>query len=87
MRVEAVRRPGNGTTGMLYDLLRTSEPTAEVKAGFVVLPKRWVVEHTRAWTEGGRRTVIHHDRKLAVPAAWVGLAEARKLLNSLAYQV
>lgn len=85
MRVEVVRRPGNGTTGTLQDPARTSEPTAEINAGFVVLPKRWVVERTHAWTERWRRTVMHHDRKLAVSAAWVWLAEARMLLSRLAY--
>jgi len=30
--------------------------------------------------------VMHHDRKLAVSAAWVWLAEARMLLSRLAYQ-
>jgi putative transposase len=87
MRVEVVRRPGNSTTGTLHDPTRTSEPAAEINAGFVVLPKRWVVERTHAWTERWRRTVMHHDRKLAVSAAWVWLAEARMLLNRLAYQV
>lgn len=87
IRIEVVRRPGNGTTGTLHTPKQTSEPTAEIKAGFVVLPKRWVVERTHAWTERWRRTVMHHDRKLAVSAAWVWLAEARMLLNRLASQV
>jgi putative transposase len=87
IRVEVVRRPGNGATGTLHNPTQTSGPPAEIKAGFVVLPKRWVVERTHAWTERWRRTVMHHDRKLAVSAAWVWLAEARMLLNRLAYQV
>ncbi len=57
-----------------------------MNAGFMVLPMRWVVERTHAWTERWRRTVMHHDRKLAVSAAWVWLAEARMLLNRLTYQ-
>lgn len=52
----------------------------------MVLPKSWVVERTDAWTERWRRTVIDHDRKLAVSEAWVWLAETRLLLNGLAYQ-
>ena len=58
-----------------------------MNAGFVVLPKRRVVERTHAWTERRRRTVMHHDRKLDISAAWVWLAEARMLLNRLAYRV
>jgi putative transposase len=86
IRVQVVRRPGNSSTGTLHDPKQTPEPSAEINAGFVVLPKRWVVERTHAWTERWRRTIMHHDRKLAVSVAWVWLAEARMLLNRLAYQ-
>ena len=86
IRVEVVRRPGNRTTGTLHDPAQSPAPVAEANAGFVALPKRWVVERTHAWTERWRRTVMHHDRKLAVSTAWVWLAEARMLLNRLAYQ-
>jgi transposase len=85
--VDVVRHPGNGTTGTLHDPKQSPEKAAVINAGFMVLPKRWVVERTHAWTERWRRTVMHHDRKLAVSAAWVWLAEARMLLNRLAYQV
>lgn len=87
IRVEVVRRPGNGTIGTLHDPKTAPEQAAVVNAGFVILQKRWVVERTHAWTERWRRTVMHHDRKLDVSAAWVWLAEARMLLNRLAYQV
>jgi putative transposase len=83
--VEVVRRPGNRTTGTLHDPAQSAEPAPETNAGFVVLPKRWVVERTHAWTERWRRTIMHHDRKNAVSAAWVWLAEARMLLNRLTY--
>jgi putative transposase len=86
IRVEVVRHPGNGTTGTLHDPTRSPEQAAIVNTGFMVLPMRWVVERTHAWTERWRRTVMHHDRKLTVSAAWVWLAEARMLLNRLAYQ-
>ena len=86
IRVEVVRHPDNGTTGTLHDSRTAPEQAVAINAGFMVLPMRWVVERTHAWTERWRRTVIHHDRKLAVSAAWVWLAEARMLLNRLAYQ-
>jgi putative transposase len=87
IRVEVVRRLGNGTMGTLHDPKQAAMPAAEINAGFVVLPKRWVVERTHAWTERWRRTVMHHDRNLDISAAWVWLAEARMLLNRLAYRV
>jgi putative transposase len=87
IRVEVVRRPGNGRTGTLHDSKRATMSSAASNAGFLIQPKRWVVERTHAWTERWRRTVMHHDRKLDISAAWVWLAEARMLLNRLAYQV
>lgn len=87
IRVEVVRRPGNGTTGTLHNPAQAAMPAAEINAGFVVLPKRWVVERTHAWIERWRRTVMHHDRKLDISAAWVWLAEARILLNRFAYRI
>lgn len=86
IRVEVVRHPGNGTTGTLYNAAQRIAPAPEINKGFMVLPKRWVVERTHAWTERWRRTVMHHDRKLDISAAWVWLAEARMLLNRLTYR-
>lgn len=82
IRVEVVRRPGNRSTGTLHDPQQSlwQEPIR----GFVVLPKRWVVERTHAWNERWRRMVMHHDRKTSTSAAWVWLAEARILLSRLA---
>lgn len=56
IRVEVARRPGNGTTGPLHNAAQASVTAAQVKTGFVALPKRWVVERTHAWTERWRRT-------------------------------
>jgi transposase len=82
IRVEVVRRPGNRSTGTLHD---AQQPLwQEPIRGFVVLPKRWVVERTHAWNERWRRMVMHHDRKTSISTAWVWLAEARVLLNRLA---
>lgn len=86
IRVEVVRRPGNSTIGTLHDPKTAPEPAPVINAGFTVLPMRWVVERTHAWTERWHRTVMYHDRKLDVSAAWVWLAEARMLLSRLAYQ-
>jgi transposase len=86
IRVEVVRRPGNGTTGTLHNAAQGAVPAAEIDKGFVALPKRWVVERTHAWIERWRRTIMHHDRKLDISAAWVWLAEARMLLNRLTFK-
>lgn len=52
--------------------------------GFIVLPRRWVVERTHAWNKRWRRMVMHHDRKNSISTAWVWLAEAHILLSRLA---
>ena len=51
--------------------------------GFVVLPKRWVVERTHAWNECPRPLVMHHARLTSASEAWVWLTEARMLLRRL----
>ena len=73
-------KPTSHSIDALHNPKAVPEQAAVVNAVFVILPKRWVVERTHSWTERWRRTVIHHDRKLFVSAAWVWLAEARTLL-------
>lgn len=61
------------------------QPLWPTTGGFVVLPKRWVVERTHAWLERERRLVMHHDRPPRIAAAWVWLAQARMLLRRIAH--
>lgn len=56
---EVVRHPGDGNAYVFQDT-RSNQAPATVPRGFVVLPKRWVVERTHAWTERCRRLVMHH---------------------------
>jgi len=79
--VEVVRHPGNRNVGRwvqgqmpLFD---------DIPTGFVVLPKRWVVERTNAWNSRPRRMARDYDRSLAVSEAWIWLTEARLLLRRL----
>ena len=83
--VEVVRHPGNRNVGRWRtdqdDLFDPAPPR-----GFVVLPKRWVVERTHAWVERSRRLVMHHDRAPYIATNWVWLAEARMLARRLTSQ-
>jgi putative transposase len=81
IRVQVVRRPGNRSTGTLHHPQQPLWPA--LAAGFIVLPKRWVVERAHAWNERWRRMVMHHDRKTIGSTAWVWLAEVRILLARL----
>jgi transposase len=83
LAVEIVRHPGNRSTGTWNDAQQPLWPEA-VATGFVVLPKRWVVERTHAWNERARRLMAHHDRSNWAAVAWVWFAEARILATRLA---
>jgi putative transposase len=78
--VEVVRHPANRNVGRWHD---GQFPLWEVPKGFVVLPKRWVIERTNAWNDRPRRMNKDHDRNLAVSTAWIWLAEGRRLLRKL----
>lgn len=78
--VEIVRRPQNRNVGRWHE---GQLPLFRLDTGFVVLPKRWVIERTNAWNDRPRRMNKDHDRNLAVSAAWIWLAEGRRLLRRL----
>lgn len=80
--IEVVRHPGNRSVGRLVDgQLGLFEPPP---SGFVLLPRRWVIERTNSWNDKPRRLNKDHDRRIDVSAAWIWLTEARLLLRRLA---
>lgn len=80
IQVEVVRHPANRNVGRWH---QGQLPLWDTPTGFVVLPKRWVIERTNAWNDRPRRMNKDHDRNLAVSTAWVWLAEGRRLLRRL----
>ena len=80
--VEVVRRPG-----AVGEWDHPQMPLFAEAGGFVILPKRWVVERTHAWLERERRMVMHHDRSTKNATAWAWLAQSRMLLRRLAAHV
>lgn len=84
LTVEVVRHPAHGHGGSWCHAGQGQLFPVKANAnGFVVLPKRWVVERTHGWNERARRLIMHHDRLTHVSEAWVWLAEARLLLRRL----
>ena len=83
VQVQVIRGPNNRRTGKWHSAQGELFASAPAPSGFVVMPKRWVVERTHAWNERARRLIMHHDRLLDVSAAWVWLAEARMLARRL----
>lgn len=81
IEVEIVRHPAHRRATLWKD---PQLPLWSIPKGFVVLPKRWVIERTNAWNDRPRRMNKDHDRNLSVSTAWIWLTEARMLLRRLA---
>lgn len=52
--------------------------------GFVVLPKRWVVERTFAWLDKNRRMSKDYERYCRTSETFAHIAMTRLMLNRLA---
>jgi transposase len=79
--VQVVRHPANRNVGRWHQGQAPLFP--ETLTGFVVLPKRWIIERTNAWNDRPRRMNKDHDRNLAVSEGWIWLAESRRLLRRI----
>ena len=58
----------------------------EAKRGFVLLPRRWVVERTFAWLGRFRRLARDYERLGKTLEAWHWLAAVALLLGKAAFQ-
>jgi transposase len=52
--------------------------------GFVVLPRRWVVERTFAWLNRNRRLAKDFERSIASATTWLFLASVQMLARRIA---
>jgi transposase len=57
---------------------------SDIAKGFVVLPKRWVVERTLAWISRNRRLSRDFERYARTVTAFIRLAMIRIMLRRLA---
>jgi putative transposase len=57
---------------------------ADEAQGFVVLPKRWIVERTLAWLSRYRRLSKDYEERSASSEAWIRLAMIHLMLRRLA---
>jgi transposase len=55
--VHVIRGPNNRRTGQWCSEQRDLFAAAPAPTGFVVMPKRWVIERTHAWNERARRLI------------------------------
>ncbi len=66
------------------DLVLEVVKKAASQQGFVVLPRRWVVERTFAWLGRNRRLAKDFEQVTECSETWVYLASIRLLLTRLA---
>ena len=59
-------------------------PKRDGQKGFVVLPRRWVVERTFAWLMKLRRLGVDYEEKEASSEAWIRLAMIHLMVRRLA---
>ncbi len=59
-------------------------PKLEGQKGFVVLPRRWVVERTFAWLMKFRRLRVDYEEKEESSEAWIRLAMIHLMVRRLA---
>jgi len=58
--------------------------SARIVPGFIVLPKRWVVERTFAWMNYSRRLAKDYEYSIHSEENWIMISHLHTLLRSLA---
>ncbi len=71
-------------TEAAYGIVVTVVSKADGQAGFVPLPRRWVVERFFGWLTHCRRLVRDYERNPAYSEAWIQLASVHRMLKHLA---
>jgi putative transposase len=79
VKVEIIKRPTRQA------LREDGQAVAETKQGFILLPKRWIIERTNGWMLRFRRLVIDHDRSTLHAASWLWLAGSAILWRRIAF--
>lgn len=57
---------------------------SETAQGFVVLPRRWVVERTIAWLNRNRRLAKDYEMRIESAVAWIMIASVKLLMRRAA---
>ena len=73
---EALARFGDWTIEIVKRMADT--------VGFVVLPRRWVVERTFAWLNRNRRLAKDFEATIASAQAWVYIASVQLIVRRIA---
>lgn len=76
--LEIVKRPGAGGP---RQWVAEGQAPPPVSAGFIVLPRRWVVERTFGWLGRYRRHSKDYEAKPESSLAWIHIAFVRLLVQ------
>jgi putative transposase len=71
-------------TEAAFGIVITTVSKPAEQEGFVVQPRRWVVERSFGWLTRCRRLARDYERVAAYSEAWMYLAETHRLLKHLA---
>ena len=88
-RLQTLYADGMYAGGLVELVAYLSEWSLEIvkrsddQKGFVVLPKRWIVERTIAWLNKYRRLVKDYEYLLEVSEAWITWAMVDHMLGRL----
>src|SRR5437660_329268 len=73
----------SGALERIHDTLREVVRRPAAAKGFVLLPKRWVVERTFAWLKRCRRLSVDRERSVRSSEAMIRLAMIHLMLHRL----
>ena len=67
-----------------YDIILEIVEKLPDQEGFVVLPRRWVVERSLAWFGRYRRLSKDYEHRVEYSEAWIYIASISRMLRKLA---
>ena len=56
---------------------------SDIAKGFVLLPRRWVVERTFAWINRNRRLAEDFEKSITTAVAWIMIASVKLITRRL----
>ena len=56
---------------------------SDIAKGFVLLPRRWVVERTLAWINRNRRLAKDFEKSITTAVAWIMIASVKLITRRL----
>ena len=82
----ALTEIGDWTIEVIKRSDRVKPVPSKVEGGFVVLPRRWVVERSFAWLNRNRRLAKDFENTIASATAWLFMASVQMLTRRIAKQ-